>query len=73
MTILDTLTPEARKECDYCLTYIVDAYTRMSTNRDALYRAQQMQVVENMLERMTRVLEDVGNYAREASKEAKPC
>ncbi len=51
------LGEQARKEYDGCLSYITDCYTRMSTNRDAAYRVQQLQLVDKMLERMTVLLE----------------
>lgn len=51
------LRAENRREYDACLSYITDAYIRMSTNRDPAYRDKQMEVTGKMLDRMTQLLE----------------
>jgi hypothetical protein len=59
------LGPETKQEYNTCLAHIKDCYNRMASNRDADYRAKQMQLAEKMLERMTELLELAANQERE--------
>lgn len=54
------LNLEDKLEYDGCLATITDYYNRMASNRDVDYRQKQTELVKKMLERMTGLLEQVG-------------
>jgi len=55
------LEPECQREYNSCMSYIVDCYHRMVSNRDTAYRVKQMELAGKMLDRMTELLERTGN------------
>lgn len=52
-----TLEGQDKREYNACLSVIAGCYSRMATNRDTAYRAQQKKLVDRKLERMTELLE----------------